>query len=195
MRYPAIKEQPTGNPRWRPNTMNTHSYTIRPATLTDAGIIAGHRVAMFRDMGEIPTAALAEELLTTSTAALTELLREDAYVGWLAIETDGRVIAGAGAHIKAWLPRIADHGTRVATSRLPLVVNVYTEPDWRGKGIARALMKALMDWSVAQGFDRVLLHASDAGRPLYVSLGFSPTNEMRWSPELPPITTGSRDCC
>jgi hypothetical protein len=28
----------------------------------------------------------------------------------------------------------------------------------------------------------VALHASDAGRPLYQSLGFVPTNEMRWSP-------------
>jgi len=161
--------------------MYPQDYSIRPATLADAAIIAGHRVAMFRDMGEVPTAALAEELLTTSTTALSALLREGSYVGWLAIDTEGRVVAGAGAHIKAWLPRIADQGARVATSSLPLVVNVYTEPDWRRRGLARALMNVLMDWSRGEGFDRVLLHASEAGRPLYVSLGFSPTNEMRWS--------------
>jgi hypothetical protein len=42
-------------------------------------------------------------------------------------------------------------------------------------------MQAMMEWARAQGFDRLLLHASDAGRPLYRSLGFLPTNEMRWS--------------
>jgi len=60
------------------------------------------------------------------------------------------------------------------------VVNVYTEPEWRGRGIARALMKVLMEWAAGQGADRLVLHASDAGRPLYQSLGFEPTNEMRW---------------
>jgi hypothetical protein len=39
-----------------------------------------------------------------------------------------------------------------------------------------------MDWSREQGFDRVVLHASDAGRPLYEKIGFKPTNEMRWTP-------------
>jgi hypothetical protein len=65
---------------------------------------------------------------------------------------------------------------------VPLVVNVYTEPARRHQGVARALMRALMAWSAAKEFDRVVLHASDSGRPLYHSLGFLPTNEMRWSP-------------
>ena len=42
-------------------------------------------------------------------------------------------------------------------------------------------MQTILDWALAQGFDRVSLHASDAGRALYQSLGFEPTNEMRWS--------------
>jgi hypothetical protein len=39
-----------------------------------------------------------------------------------------------------------------------------------------------MGWAAGQGTDRVVLHASDADRPLYVSLGFEATNEMRWFP-------------
>jgi predicted GNAT family acetyltransferase len=64
-----------------------------------------------------------------------------------------------------------------------LVVNVYTEPEWRQRGIARTLMKTAMEWSVARGFDRMVLHASEAGRPLYASLGFLATNEMGWTPQ------------
>ena len=37
-----------------------------------------------------------------------------------------------------------------------------------------------IDWCRAQGIARVRLHASDAGRPLYASLGFTPTTEMGW---------------
>ncbi|MBC7881693.1 MAG: GNAT family N-acetyltransferase [Anaerolineae bacterium] len=80
------------------------------------------------------------------------------------------------------MPRVALHGEGVADSPVPLVVNVYTEPEWRGQGIARALMSTLMDWAVVQGCERVVLHASETGRALYTSLGFTATNEMRWMP-------------
>jgi hypothetical protein len=62
------------------------TYTIRAATPVDAAIIAEHRVAMFRDIGEVPTDALAAELLTQSTTALTAWLRDQSYLGWLAVE-------------------------------------------------------------------------------------------------------------
>jgi len=161
---------------------DTMIYGIRQATTSDAAIIAHHRVAMFQDMGEVPTAALSTQLLLTSTAALTALFREGSYVGWLAIDAGERVIAGAGAQIKSQLPRIAHDGVRVAVMPVALVLNVYTEPAWRKKGIARALMQRIMGWATTEGIDRVLLHASDAGRPLYQSLGFVATNEMRWFP-------------
>jgi GNAT superfamily N-acetyltransferase len=155
---------------------------IRRATAGDAAIIALHRVSMFRDMGQVPTEELAKQLLTESTSALKIALDEGSYVGWLALETQEQVAAGAGVHIKPQLPRITHDGARVATSAVPLVVNVYTEPRWRRRGIARGLMNIVMRWSMAQGFDRVVLHASDDGRPLYASLGFASTNEMRWWP-------------
>ena len=157
-------------------------YHIRACTLDDAAIVARHRVEMFREMGEVPTDALARELLDKSTAALAAVLAEGAYVGWLAVGDHGKVIAGAGVHIKPQLPRMSHDGARVEVMPVPLVVNVYTERDCRGQGIARALMRAVMKWASTAGSDRVVLHASDAGRPLYVSLGFNPTNEMRWFP-------------
>jgi GNAT superfamily N-acetyltransferase len=159
----------------------TH-YHIRTCTLDDAAIVARHRVEMFREMGEVPTDALARELLDKSTAALAATLADGTYVGWLAVLDHGKVIAGAGVHIKPQLPRMSHDGARVEVEPVPLVVNVYTERDCRGQGIARALMRAAMKWASTVGSDRVVLHASDAGRPLYVSLGFNPTNEMRWFP-------------
>ena len=131
-------------------------------------------------MGDVPTAELASELLHKSTAALTALLAEGSYVGWFAIDGEANVIAGAGVHIKPQLPRISHDHVRIETSAVPLAVNVYTEPRWRGRGVARRLMQAMMEWAAAQGTDRVVLHASAAGRPLYESLGFHATNEMRW---------------
>lgn len=158
------------------------AFTIRMATPADAVVIAEHRVAMFRDMGEVPTQALGAQLLAQSTTVLACWLHDQTYVGWLAADESGAVIAGAGVHIKPQLPRISHDGARVVTTPLPLAVNVYTEPAWRGRGIARSLMKIMMDWAAEQGADRLVLHASDAGRSLYLSLGFEATNEMCWFP-------------
>jgi GNAT superfamily N-acetyltransferase len=155
-------------------------FCIRRATAEDAALIARHRVGMFSDMGQVPTEALANELLRASTVALAALLREGSYLGWFAIDAQENVLAGAGVHMKPQLPRITHEG-RIATGPVPLAVNVYTEPGSRRRGIAGALMQAVMAWAKSQGCDRMVLHASDFGRPLYQSLGFSPTNEMRWS--------------
>ena len=61
-----------------------------------------------------------------------------------------------------------------------LIVNVYTEPAHRHRGLARRLMRIMLDWCAQRGVPQVVLHASDGGRPLYQSLGFVPTSEMRW---------------
>jgi GNAT superfamily N-acetyltransferase len=73
---------------------------------------------------------------------------------------------------------------RNAENRRALIVNVYTETEYRGRNLARQLMQTLLDWLKSQGFRMAALHASDAGRHLYETLGFQPTNEMqlRWDP-------------
>src|ERR1700691_604785 len=114
-------------------------HSIRQATVNDAAIIARHRVGMFRDMGQVPTEALAATLLETSTAALGALLRERAYIGWRANAQGDRGLAGAGAHIQPQLPRISHNGIAVATAPVPYLVNVYTCPEFRGVTLARAL--------------------------------------------------------
>ena len=69
-------------------------YRIRQATVSDAPVIARHRVGMFQDMGELATdeAAVVE---STSRTRLVGQLVSGEYVGWLA-ETGGEVVAGGG---------------------------------------------------------------------------------------------------
>jgi GNAT superfamily N-acetyltransferase len=104
---------------------------------------------------------------------LRQMLATASYMGWLAETADGTVIAGAGVHIRRLLPRAE---TLVACEAL--VVNVYVAPEFRHRGLARRLMEGILAWCRAQGIERVVLHPSSMGRPLYESLGFVPTNEL-----------------
>lgn len=59
------------------------------------------------------------------------------------------------------------------------ILNVFTEPACRRRGIARTLVQMMVEWCRSQGFLSVRLNASDMGRPVYESLGVVPTHEMR----------------
>jgi GNAT superfamily N-acetyltransferase len=170
------------SPQLKSSDTDVSAFEIRRAVLADAPCIARHRVSMFRDMGQVPSADLAAELLSQSAVAIHAALEDGSYVGWLAVSAEREVIGGTGVHIKPQLPRITPDERGVENGPVPLVVNVYTEPAWRRRGVARELMVALMDWATESGYDRVVLHASDAGRRLYELLGFGATNEMRWHP-------------
>ena len=146
---------------------------LRRATPADAAVIGHHRARMFADMGELDGVSVAD-LEAASVADVRGLLERGEYFGWLA-EVDEGVVAGAGAMWRRLLPRGRELGVR----REAYVLNVYTEPAYRGRGIARMVMEAVIDWARSEGAVRITLHASDEGRRVYEPLGFTPTNEMR----------------
>ena len=61
---------------------------------------------------------------------------------------------------------------RFINGKTGTVLNVYTKPEYRRKGVARKLMQMLLAESADLKLDYVELKASDAGYPLYRSLGF-----------------------
>ncbi|GGS29343.1 GNAT family N-acetyltransferase [Deinococcus knuensis] len=146
-------------------------YALRPATVRDAVLIQSQRTAMFTDMGS-DVAGLAR-VHEAGVAWHARMLACGAYTGLL-IESGGEVVAGAGI---LWtdFPPNAD---TTATTRA-YVLNVYVQPAHRGQRLARALMQAALAECRARGVDIVTLTASDAGRPTYEALGFTPQAELK----------------
>jgi GNAT superfamily N-acetyltransferase len=74
----------------------------------------------------------------------------------------------------------------------PYVLSMYTHPSYRGHGIARRIVRAVLRVARARGSVRVMLHASKMGRRLYRRLGFERTWEMRlWlDPSRRPTASG-----
>ncbi len=147
--------------------------SIRSATPQDCAVILHHRRSMFQDMGEGSSEDL-ERMVEATAPWLAGALADGSYHGWLAEDPQGQIVAGGGVLISSWPAGPHDPVTRRA-----LIINVYTEPEARRQGLARQLMLLMIQWLKEQGFSSVVLHASDAGRPLYQDLGFVPTNEMR----------------
>jgi GNAT superfamily N-acetyltransferase len=160
--------------------------TLRLATPADARLLAEHRVAMFRDMGSIHASQEAA-LLEASSAYFAAALASGEYVGWVAHPTGepGTAIGGAGVQIRTLLPRPDACGQGLLIGREGLVLNVYVEKAWRRRGVAREMMDEVLRWAGTAGIVRLVLHASAEGRALYETMGFVPTNEMRYTGALP----------
>jgi GNAT superfamily N-acetyltransferase len=162
-------------------------FAVRRAEIADTKIIASHRARMFRDMGEVPPEMLGS-LRASSEEWLMEKFRSGEYIGWLASESSSpdKVIAGAGVQLRRVaphpLPR-ANGEVAIAEGRQAVVINVFTEPEWRRHGLGELLLREIMDWAKAEQIDHLVLHASKDGRRLYERLGFVATNEMRLSPQ------------
>jgi GNAT superfamily N-acetyltransferase len=156
---------------------------IRLATPADAEIIAWHRARMFQDMGMVPD-HLFEVFRDKSRERVHVALASGEYNGWLIPEPGNSqsIVAGAGVIVRG-IPPIpipdASGEMKIYVGRQALIVNVFTEPQWRRRGLARLLMQRIIAWCREQSIESVVLHASDDGRALYEQLGFFATNEMR----------------
>jgi len=145
---------------------------IRRATQDDVPEILLHRRGMYEDMDYNDGDALSS-MLSTCAPYLTTALANGSFQSWLGLIGE-RIVAGGAILINPWPSHPYDLECRRAT-----ILNVYVYPQFRRKGIARQLMRTMIDWCQKEGFAAVYLHASKDGRPLYEALGFVPTSEMR----------------
>jgi GNAT superfamily N-acetyltransferase len=157
-------------------------YRIRPAGPEDLPVVLEHRKRMFEGMGYTDEAAL-DAVNESSAPLLGRGLADGSYRGWLILSGE-TVVAGGGIVILDFQAHPIDPRPRRA-----FVVNMYTDPAHRRQGLARRLMETMIAWARDAGHATLYLHASDEGRGLYESLGFSTTNEMRL------MLRGGRGCC
>jgi GNAT superfamily N-acetyltransferase len=128
---------------------------------------------MFVDMGVVEDARL-EAMCAAFAPWVARRLASGEYSAWLAVAPNGEVVGGAGVWVMDWPPHMYDPAPRRGN-----LLNVYVAPAHRRQGVARRLVETALDWCRRERLGVVILHASDAGRPLYAALGFQPTNEMR----------------
>jgi ribosomal protein S18 acetylase RimI-like enzyme len=152
-----------------------HYLAPRPATLEDLDVLVRHRVRMFADMGFASADGFAE-LSAACRSWLSEALARGHYLGWVIAPAGdpAEIAAGAGMLLQDMPP-----GPRDVRTTRAYILNVYTEPAHRGRGLATIATRAAVDEARRRGIRVVTLHASDEGRAIYERLGFEETNEMR----------------
>src|SRR5579862_2762306 len=106
----------------------------RTATIADAALISAHRRAMFEAMGGIEKGVL-DKMTRSCEPWIVRMIGQDKYAGW--IIRDGELpVASAGLLILDWPP----HPLDPAAENRAYLLNVFVEPDYRKRGLARELV-------------------------------------------------------
>ena len=102
------------------------------------------------------------------------------HFGWL---VEGQIVGTAGAMIRTDFPFNTLKGGCYGW-----IMDVYVQPEWRGRGIARRVTQASLDWLRARDVAIIKLVASDQAMALglYERMGFQRTNDMRFVPTAAP---------
>lgn len=142
------------------------NWTIRPGSLDELDDLIVLRRSLFEAMGHEDTEALAQTDEACRTYFARQMPSGDFRV-WVA-EAEGQLIASIGLVVHSVPPSPGN-----LTGRVGYIMNLVTDPSFRRRGIARALMEHVLDVLAAESVPIATLHATADGRPLYERLGFT----------------------
>lgn len=144
---------------------------VRALNVEDLALVCRHREEMFRDAGK------SDEVLCVMTEHfrtwLKPRLEDGTYFGHVLCDNE-KTVAGIGLMLIDWPP----HPLHPTQDKRGYVLNVFVEPEYRRRGLARQLMKLAEANFAQRGIQFAILHATEKGSSLYQTLGWDGTTEM-----------------
>ena len=157
---------------------------VRMATADDAGEVVRLAAMMFASMGQDSTEGedAAGGWRDAGRARFLERIGGDSLATFVVDDPDrpGRLAASAAGSVVERLPAPLNPGGRAG-----YVQWVCTDPAFRGRGLGRLVMSALLDWYDRLGVGVVELHATAVAEGLYRSLGFDDSGPVALRRRLP----------
>ena len=140
----------------------------RVTDANDIDMLMDVRLPMLRIVNDLPADYIFDDELVVSSR---RYFLEGDQTTVVAVD-DGRCVACASMSYIEIMPTFSHPSGKRAH-----LMNVYTEKDYRRRGIARQLVNMLIGDARAHGATEISLDATESGRPLYESMGFKASEE------------------
>jgi len=108
-----------------------------------------------------------QNIRETTIEYLEDHIDSDSLVCYVAV-ADHKIISLVILRVYRVLPKL-----RNSTGKVGCVFNVYTLPEYRGRGLATELMTRLIAAAQGMGVKEICLIAAEKATPLYQRLGFN----------------------
>lgn len=149
--------------------------SLRMATAADAEALIRLRMDFLQENGGPPDAATQNALLSQLAGYFPRALAAGTFCAALAEEA-GEITSCAFLTVCE-----KPAGPKFITGKTATLLNVYTRPAHRRRGLAQTVVARAIEEAKRLGVSSINLTATDAGKPLYEKLGFAigPHPEMR----------------
>ena len=149
---------------------------LREANGDDIDRLALHHRLMFQEIwrkkGESLDQQTLGQLEQSYRLKLEEQMEQGTCIPWVVVRD--QIIAASGAvTIISFVPTPLDPGHQIAYFH-----SLYTEQEYRGKGYARMILDQAKKFCREKGIRRIILTASEAGKPMYLASGFLPASDL-----------------
>lgn len=156
--------------------MNIKMIQIRRANINDLNSLVLFRIALFKEMELLDGKREEQSFQRACEQFFKQFIPKEEFLSWVA-ENNGIIIATSGLVIFQKPPSPGNNSGKEA-----YIMNMYTLPEWRKKGIASKLLKEILDFLRKKEITVISLHTTEIGRNTYEEIGFILTNnEMKLS--------------
>ena len=139
----------------------------RRANISDIEFLVDYRVRFLNELYNHPEDDETEILRKTLRQYFSEAIPSNNFIAWLA-EYSGKIIGTSGMVV--W--RMPARYGGLESGRLGYILNLYTVPEARRKGICTRLLNELIKEAKSLGLKYLHLHSSEEGRNIYRKAGF-----------------------
>lgn len=143
----------------------------RKATIDDLDILVNTRITVLRAANKLDDNVDMSEVERESRDYYEKALLDGSHTAYLVFD-DGEFVGAGGVSYFRVMPTYHNPSGRKA-----YIMNMYTAPDHRRRGIAYNTLDLLVKDAKAQGVAAISLEATDMGRPLYERYGFVKMND------------------
>ena len=138
----------------------------RIATTSDIEALISLRMVFLKEVESVYNPKYETKVRNSFFKYLQENIPKESYVSWLALD-NGKIIATSGLSFNSVPPSYGNHNGEEA-----YIMNMYTIPEYRRKGIAKILFDKTLEEATRRGVGKIRLHATEKGRSLYLKYGF-----------------------
>lgn len=149
----------------------------KKATIEDIDMLTETRIEVLKAANKLPDDADMGEVKKQSFTYYQKALPDDTHIAYLIFD-EKRFVGAGGISFFQVMPTYHNPSGRKA-----YIMNMYTVPEYRRKGIAYQTLDLLVRDSKSKGISAISLEATDMGRPLYEKYGFVKMNDEMELPE------------
>ena len=142
------------------------SLLYKRATIEDIDVLTETRVEVLRSANKLSKDVDMSEVEKQSYDYYKRALCDDTHIAYLVFDGE-RFVGCGGVSFFQVMPTYHN-----VSGKKAYIMNIYTEPAYRRRGIAYKILDLLVSDVRSKGITSISLEATEAGRPLYEKYGF-----------------------